>query len=273
MLKSVVWSLNCLLIGREQPPPMLRALVEKEERVDRDSPISVIIPCYNEAGSVAATLASIGSDKNVEVIVSDGGSGDETVKICQRFNTRLISGGRSRAECMNAGAAQATGQILLFLHADSELPADWAQEVRASMGRPETLLGCFEFRPVSVALQNSIALRLVTRLTNLRSRYLNLPYGDQGLFLRRGVFRAYGGFPSLPFMEDFELVDRIRRSGGAGAVHTLRSEMRTSARRWEQQGVLRNSLVNQVIILGRQLGVPHSRLVGWYYGLTRRKTY
>jgi rSAM/selenodomain-associated transferase 2 len=269
MLKSAVWSLNCLLIGRVQPP---RALAEKEE-IGRDSKISVIIPCYNEAGSVAATLASIGSDENVEVIVSDGGSGDETVKICQSFNTRLISGGSSRAECMNKGAAQSSGQILLFLHADSELPKNWAHEVRTSMEQPRTLLGCFEFRPVSVALQNSTALRLITRLTNMRSRYFNLPYGDQGLFLRRGVFTAYGGFPALPFMEDFELVDRIRRSGDADAVHTLGVEMRTSARRWETQGVIRNSLVNQAIVLGRQWGVPHNRLVGWYYGLTKRKTY
>jgi len=294
LLKLSVWYANSLFLRPTDQDNFIAARLQKEQQNKTRAPpilstkISVIIPCYNEAEAVSETLASINmvgttlarhdGDKHgnniwckhpveVEVIISDGGSQDHgrTQRISEQYsNTTYIYGGTTRAQCMNKGAQLSSGSVLIFLHADSQLPVDWSAHVLQSVHNPATIIGCFEFQPMSVALQNSLSLRFIRWLTNIRSRYFNLPYGDQALFLRRTAFEALGGFPDFPFMEDYELVDYARRLGGGPfAVDTLDVSVKTSARRWEKFGVLRNSLLNQIIITGRQFGVPHDTLVRW----------
>ena len=217
--------------------------------------ISVIIPVVNEAEAIAKTITQAQA-ANTEIIVVDGGSSDATVAIAQS-GVQVISSPLGRAKQMNAGAAVATGEILLFLHGDTLLPADFAQQVRQTLVLPQFIAGAFELQIDS----KLPSLRLVERCVQWRSRYLQMPYGDQAIFLRAKVFRQMGGFTELPIMEDFELMQRLRCRG---AIALVPRPVLTSARRWEKLGVWRTTLINQLIILGYYWGVSCDRLARWY---------
>ncbi|NTV13331.1 MAG: glycosyltransferase family 2 protein [Desulfobulbaceae bacterium] len=223
------------------------------------SSISVIIPTWNEAANLPATLAALGRADAVEIIVADGGSSDATVALAQAAGLRLVLTPPGRARQQNAGAAGASGEILLFLHADTLLPAGFAEEIRACLNQPGVVAGAFH---LGIAGEGW-GLRLVERLANWRSRWLQMPYGDQGLFLRRESFVGLGGFPEQEIMEDFALVRRLRQ---LGRVELLALPVLTSARRWQKLGVIRTTLLNQLLLLGYFLGVAPARLAGWYRG-------
>lgn len=175
--------------------------------------ISVIIPVLNEAEDIAAAIASI---KNVEVIVVDGGSQDSTVQIAKELGVKvLVFDTASRAQQMNAGAQTATGDILLFLHADTRLPIQFDTMVYRAMAR-NIVAGAFALR-IDSALWR---LRLVEIGINMRSRLFALPYGDQAIFLNAQLFHELGGFANLPIMEDFELICRLRRGGRIAIIST-----------------------------------------------------
>jgi glycosyltransferase involved in cell wall biosynthesis len=228
---------------------------------------------------------------DVEVILSDGGSSDGTVRIAQEHGVRVVTGGNSRGSSMNVGALEATGDILLFLHADTLLPNDWAPEVRrllahklhkghgsssssssrGSGGGEGGGIGAFSFQLKEEDDVDVPCLWCVAWGTNLRSRLMALPYGDQGLFMTRATLARLGGFPAVPFMEDVDLVKRAQATGCS--VTTSKLSIRTSARRWRINGVVWNTVMNQIILIGNAMGVPRDRLARWYYGLTRRKEY
>jgi rSAM/selenodomain-associated transferase 2 len=195
---------------------------------------------------------------NVECIVADGGSTDETVQLAETAGAWIVRCAQGRGAQMNAGAAAASGEILLFLHADTELPDNWDFIIRSALKDPDVALGAFRFQ-VKDRLRG---IRLVEWGTNLRSRLFRMPYGDQGFFLRRETFDRIGGFPDQPILEDVELVRRARR---AGKVITLPEAARTSGRRWRRLGVFRTTFRNQLILLGAALGVPLRKL-RIYYG-------
>lgn len=221
--------------------------------------ISVIVPVLNEAALLGATLQQIPRTEDVEVIVVDGGSTDRSVQIAEAAGARVFRTAGGRAEQMNAGAAVARGDILLFLHADTRLPADFDTAVRETLSRPQVIVGAFR-----LAIDSSRwSLRLIEALANFRSRCLWMPYGDQALFLRKHHFRTAAGFAKLPIMEDFEFVRRIARWG---RVAIARTAVVTSARRWKRLGVLRATLINQGMILAYLLGVEPARLARWYRG-------
>jgi len=160
---------------------------------------------------------------------------------------------------MNQGAAIATGEYLLFLHADALLTAAYIAHVAATLAKTEVVAGTFKF----AIADDFPGRKLVERTTNWRARSWQFPYGDQGLFLRRELFHQVGGFPEMPIMEDYELVRRLRRRGrtvvaSASAI--------TSGRRWQSLGVLRTTLLNRAIILTYHFGVSPSRLARWYRG-------
>ncbi len=219
--------------------------------------ISIILPALNEAENIRATLAGLHRYRNVEMIVVDGGSRDDTVAIAKSLGARVITTAPSKAGQMNAGAAAATGDVLLFLHADTRLPDNFAQSVRTAASRKGFCAGAFTLNIDSPAR----GLRFIEKMANLRARYLQLPYGDQALFMRRDLFNKTGGFPDLPIMEDFELIRRLKRRGD---IILLPQTVRTSARRWLQVGIFKTWLINQFIIAAYFLGISPRRLCRWY---------
>lgn len=210
--------------------------------------ISVIIPAINEADNIANTIESIGPGDKKEVIVVDGGSNDDTVGIAKSLGARVITSAPPRARQMNRGAAEATGDVLLFLHADTRLPERFEEFVLNSFKQPGTVAGAFELR-----IDSDIpALRLIERLANWRSRCLKTPYGDQAIFILSRVFHQVGGFPDIAIMEDFELIRRLRKQG---EIATLPVPVSTSPRRWQNLGILKTTLINQLVIATYFMGV------------------
>ncbi len=225
--------------------------------------ISIIIPVLNELNTIAATLASTDASTNIEVIVVDGGSGDGTVELVRSLGAIAISSGAGRAVQMNAGAAVATGDILLFLHADTQLPPDFDTMIRTAMassprtGRQVAVAGAFRLQ---IDAPGS-SFRSIERGVNWRSRFLQLPYGDQAIFLKSATFARLGGFLELPIMEDFDLMCRLKRWG---RISIIAVPVITSARRWLKHGILKTTLINQMIIAAYLLGVSPQRLMRWY---------
>jgi rSAM/selenodomain-associated transferase 2/rSAM/selenodomain-associated transferase 1 len=230
-------------------------LLEQEEADLRR--ISVIIPALNEELHLPETLQSVRQGLPMEILVVDGGSRDRTVAVAQAGGAIVIESKPGRARQMNAGAARASGNTLLFLHADTLLPADWSAPVEAVLRHKEVAAGAFAF----ALTKRFTGSRWVEGMTNLRSRRLQIPYGDQGLFLRRGLFEELGGFADLPIMEDYEFNHRLRRRG---RIVTADTAIMTSGRRWQKVGVIRTTLINQLMIAGFHLGVSPARLAQFY---------
>ncbi|MBZ0271039.1 TIGR04283 family arsenosugar biosynthesis glycosyltransferase [bacterium] len=199
--------------------------------------IAAVIPALNEAGTIAECLRAILAETGVTAIVADGGSRDGTVEIAARFpNTIVITSAPGRARQMNAGAAAAQGEILVFCHADTILPKGWADAVRATLADPGVALGAFRF-----ALPGRrAAYRVIEWGVALRCALFDLPYGDQALFVRAADLPA-GGFAPPPAMEDVEFVRAMRRRGG---VALLPAPAVTSDRAWRRNGAIRRTLAN-----------------------------
>ncbi|YAF94760.1 MAG: TIGR04283 family arsenosugar biosynthesis glycosyltransferase [Nodularia sp. CChRGM 3473] len=219
--------------------------------------ISIIIPTFNEAKNIQAAIACTQPSTNVEVIVVDGGSQDDTVSIAESLGVKVISSSPGRAMQMNAGAMAASGEILLFLHADTQLPLGFDVMIRTAVPQPGIVAGAFALRIDAPVL----ALRWVEWGVNWRSHFCQMPYGDQAIFLKKAVFQQIGRFPELPILEDFELMRRLKRTG---RIVILPIPVITSARRWLQKGVLQTTLLNQIVIVAYFLGVAPERIRSWY---------
>lgn len=225
--------------------------------------LSVIIPVLNEVDRLPSTLATVqAAGANLEIIVVDGGSQDGTIALAQALGATVILSIPDRAAQMNAGAKVAKGKILLFLHGDTRLPAEfdrWIQQTLNSEVSPAIAAGAFELGIEGTGW----GLRLVEWGVKWRSRLLQLPYGDQGLFLKATTFQKLGGFADLPIMEDFEFVRRLRAMGTIAIVPV---PVITAGRRWHRVGVLKTTLINQGIILAYFLKLPPDRIAAWYRG-------
>jgi rSAM/selenodomain-associated transferase 2 len=230
----------------------------------QDYKISIIIPVLNEATTIEATLTILQDTPNIEVIVVDGGSRDQTLTIVNFFSKRLtslsikiISTNAGRSHQMNAGAAIAKGDILLFLHGDTYLPPKFNLLLLEALQDAVTIAGAFELQ-INAQLPG---LRLVEKMVNMRSRFFSLPYGDQAIFMKKSVFEEIGGFPNLPIMEDFELMLALRK---LGKIVIISAPVITSGRRWQKLGVVKTTLLNQLIIAGYFIGISPNLLVLWY---------
>ena len=219
--------------------------------------ISVIIPALNEAHNIAGTLASIGHGNNTEIIVVDGGSMDHTVSVAKTLGARIIQGSPPRSRQMNRGADEASGDVLLFLHADTLLPENFNRYVLGALAQAGVAAGAFELRIDSPVL----SIRFIERMANWRSRCLKMPYGDQAIFMFSNVFHQMGGFPNIPIMEDFELIRRLRKKGD---VVTLPLPVITSPRRWLNHGILKTTLINQLVVVSYFMGISPETIARLY---------
>ncbi|HSV07942.1 MAG TPA: TIGR04283 family arsenosugar biosynthesis glycosyltransferase [Candidatus Binatus sp.] len=222
--------------------------------------ISVVIPVLDEELRIGERLMELGRMAGiVEVIVVDGGSRDRTAEIIRSFpEVRLVSAPRGRGSQMNAGARIATGEVLLFLHADVRLPLDAATWVGRVLEDPAVVAGAFRTWTVPDAGRSWVTPLL--HLADLRSRFTRLPYGDQALFVRRDVFERVGGFPDQPLMEDLELSLRLRR---VGRIATAPATVRVSGRRFLVRPI-RSAVQMRLFPLLYRLGVPPGLLARLY---------
>jgi len=221
------------------------------------APISVIIPTLNAAPDLGPLLACLGealaAGLIAEVIFSDGGSDDDIEQIADLAGAVLIRGAAGRGGQLAAGATVAKGQWLLFLHADSQLSPGWTEAARHHLGDPETAA----YFQLAFDL-DGFAPRCVAAWANLRSRLLNLPYGDQGLLISRALYDATGGYPAIPLMEDVALARHLPKMRGLSARIT------TSARRYQAQGWLRRGGRNLWILARYFAGVDPEKLARAY---------
>ncbi len=219
--------------------------------------ISIIIPTLNENDFLGKTLTRLQDKKNCEVIVVDGGSSDETLALARNAGCRIISSPKGRGRQMNLGATKATGNVLLFLHADTLLPENFPQLIFDAVSRASFVAGAF-----SLAIDSPLkSLATIACLANLRARFLHFPYGDQALFVTRSMFNSIGGFPEIEIMEDFVFIQKIKKEG---KIVILPERATASARRWQNMGIARTTLINQLIVCGHSLGVSPDTLARWY---------
>ena len=218
---------------------------------------SIIIPTLNEARYLSETLAQIKQLSPHEIIISDGGSNDNTLKIASKFTQNLIKGSAGRALQMNAGAQIATGELLLFLHADSYIERASYQKMLAAMKKTEVLGGAFSLLIDS----DRWALQIINQFANLRSRYLGRAYGDQAFFVKKHVFQEMKGFTEFPICEDLDFYKRLKF---LGPVVLLKEEVLTSPRRWINEGIWFTTIRNILIATLFELGFPPRILTKWY---------
>jgi uncharacterized protein len=247
-------------IDRPEDLPAWRRIAASEDScLDR---VSVIIPALNEEHHIAATLRAVGQSPCHEVILVDGGSADATAQRAREAGVRVLSSKPGRSRQMNAGAAAAEGASLLFVHADTLLPAGLPGMVARTLCAPGVAAGAFRFRIAGSFAGKSF----IEWTTGLRSRWLQRPYGDQGLFLTRALFEEMGGFADLPIMEDYEFSARLRQRG---RIVTVDEAALTSARRWQTLGVVRTTLRNQWMLAAYHLGVSPKKLAIRYRAIGR----
>jgi rSAM/selenodomain-associated transferase 2 len=222
--------------------------------------VSIIVPTLNEESVLEKTLTQIQQLSPHELIVSDGGSDDDTIRIAEKFSHRLITGHTGRAMQMNAGAKEATGNILLFLHADNRLEPESYQKMLKHMENPKWIGGAFTLCIES----DKWSIKLISLLANIRSRYFGLAYGDQGFFVRKEIFQNLNGFSPIPICEDLDFYHRLRK---AGSVILLKEKTHTSPRRWIKEGIVFTTARNILIAILFGLGFPPRMLTKWYLAI------
>jgi len=220
--------------------------------------ISIIIPTYNEEKHIETLLSSITSKayQNIEIIVVDGGSKDRTIELVEQFmQVKLVYSSKGRAIQLNNGAANSKGNVLFFLHADSQLPHHWKAKIMAALVDPSCLAGTFYLK----FDQSGFWYRVYSYFSKLN--YTFFTYGDQGLFIRKEAFEHIGCYPLVPIMEDYEMIKNIKK---IGALTKLNAPIITSARKFTKNGVLLQQLKNIAIVLLYQFGLAPEKLAKWY---------
>ncbi|MDT3698416.1 MAG: TIGR04283 family arsenosugar biosynthesis glycosyltransferase [Thermincola sp.] len=210
--------------------------------------VSIIIPTLNEAAVIEQNLKSLQDIPDIkEIIVVDGGSTDGTVDLAYPY-AKVITCEKGRARQQNKGAQEATGEILLFLHADSIIPIDGASQIIKACNDPLVSGGSFRL----AFDDNSCIFKIIALASNFRARYYNLVFGDQGIFVRKDIFHQIGGFPDVPIMEEWGLCQKLRPTG---KIVQLPCQITTSSRRFHRYGVLKTLYLMQKLkylyILGR----------------------
>lgn len=220
------------------------------------SRVSIIIPTLRE-GDNPARISSIFSGTDGVELVFALSQGDDDTRIPDGAHIKTVITSKGRARQMNAGARASSGDILLFLHADTLIAPESLGTVREALSRPGVAGGAYRLKIASPKL----SLKIISAGANLRSRFLGMPYGDQAIFVKREAFENVGGYEDIPIMEDVRFVEALRR---IGKVVLMEDYAHTSPRRWEKEGVAIATLRNIALIALCKLGVNPKRLAGWY---------
>lgn len=219
--------------------------------------LSIVIPTWQEAPRIAAAVAAAWEIGPTDVIVVDGGSPDGTAELAKAAGAETLVSPPGRAVQQNRGAAVARGDVLLFLHADNRLDPTGGRQIAAALAEPACVGGAFlqridDPRRIYRWLEQGNAFRVCR---------WGLAYGDQGIFVRRAVFEALGGFPEVRLLEDILFMRRLR---SAGLLRLLPGPLTVDPRRWHRHGVVRQTLRNWCILAAHRLGVSTERLATWY---------
>ena len=219
--------------------------------------VSVIIPARNESARIAQAILRARIAGADQVIVCDGESTDETVGIAKTVPCELVFSPPGRGRQQNQAAFAADGDCLLFLHADTWLPEGGIKQIRRALARRSVMGGCFSQRIEA----SGWSYRLLERGNAARVRLWQLPYGDQGLFFRRDVFERLGGFPDVPFMEDVLMMRQFRQ---IARPILLPGPLAVDPRRWQQTGIVRQTMRNWALLAAEKIGVSPQRLAAYY---------
>jgi len=227
----------------------------------RGCDISVIIPVLNEAAIINQVIDGIYRlpyDRTVEIIVVDGSPGGETFNAIKINDVKKFVSRNGRSHQLNEGSLNARGEILLFLHADTELPQNALNAISSVLDNKKYVGGAFD-----LGIQSGRRVfRLIETGASLRSRITRVPYGDQAIFIRKDYFDSIGGFSQIPLMEDVELMRRIKKAGDK--IYIIPEKVKTSPRRWEKEGIVYCTLRNWTLISLYSMGVPTEKLAAFY---------
>ena len=222
---------------------------------------SIIVPVFHEGeriNELIEYLKRLDSERNVEMIIVDGTEEQDTLKAIYSNNVIRISSEKGRAKQMNAGASVAHGEILIFLHADTELPPHALRKINSFMERKKYVGGAFDLGIKS----DKFIFKVIGNFASIRSRLNRIPFGDQSLFIRREYFNQIGGYKEIPLMEDVELMRRIKRSGDK--IRIFYDRVMTSPRRWEKEGVVYCTLRDWTLQVLYFLGISPDKLAKFY---------
>ena len=222
---------------------------------------SIVIPVFHETRYILNTLSPLfplTKHKLADIIVVDGDENGSTISTLAHLPIKKTTAPKGRAYQMNKGASMASGNVLVFLHADTLLPKNALKEIHAALKRNQIVGGAFELGIDS----SQIRYRFIEAAVKLRSHLTHIPYGDQAIFIKKDYFFKLGGFPNLPIMEDIALMQKVKKRGGPIAILPLK--VKTSARRWEKEGFVYCSLRNFTLMVCYYLGIPPKRLATYY---------
>lgn len=222
--------------------------------------ISVVIPTLNAGQYLVRTAGCLANARASslleEVVISDGDSSDDTVKVALEMDARVVTGSRGRGGQLKAGAQAAKGDWLLFLHADTVLQTGWEDEVQPFVNESENKAGVFRFK----LADDTFKARFLENIVKQRCRLLALPYGDQGLLISRALYDEVGGFSDIPLMEDVDIISRI----GRGRLHIFKSAAITSAERYQRDGYIKRMARNAMCLSLWYCGMSPERIVRLY---------
>jgi rSAM/selenodomain-associated transferase 2 len=223
---------------------------------------SIIIPVLNEAGQINSLIEHLrkqNHESSYEIIIVDGDPQGSTVGAIQDRNVTAITTDKGRGRQMNAGASAACGEILIFLHADTTLPANALEKISRALQDRDYVGGAFDLKIDS----DRLFLKYISARASFRSRRNRIPYGDQAIFIRKKYFDQLGGYKEIPLMEDVDLMRRIKKDGKK--IFILPDKVTTSARRWESDGALYTTMKNQILLRLFYMGISPHRLAKYYW--------
>jgi len=233
-----------------------------EQQESNQYGFSIIIPVLNEIGQINSLIEHLRKQKHksfYEIIVVDGDQQGTTAGVIQDTDVNTIITDKGRGRQMNAGAAQASGEVLIFLHVDTTLPDNALEKISRALQGTDYVGGAFDLKIDS----DRLFLRYISARASLRSRWNRIPYGDQAIFIRKKYFEQIGGFKEIPLMEDVDLMRRIKKDGKKIVI--LPDKVTTSARRWERDGVLYTTMRNQILLRLFYLGISPHILAKYYW--------